>query len=323
MKPSFPSLVLLALLPVHVLLSGCQQEKPSSTQVAARVNDQEISVHQVQALLQKQPRLVASQAAAAPQRALNNLIEQELAAQAARDAGLHTDPQVLQMLELARREVLARAYQDKLAEQAIAPSSDEIDRYYDSQPALFSDRRRYLLQEFRVRQASAQIAPLAEQLEAAGSAAEVETLLRSSDVEFDTRQYLALAEELPLQLLPRIAALPVGRSTYIERGDEALVLTVLQSESVPVLRSAAHEAIRGFLLNEKRRQRVADGMKELRERATIERVGKFAEAEPGTTESPAPTTAVDPPPPPTPTDTSRPSAPASALPEPPPGGSTN
>ena len=45
---------------------------------------------------------------------IETLVEQELAAQAARKAGLDGTPRVLQAMEIAKREVLARAYQDQL-----------------------------------------------------------------------------------------------------------------------------------------------------------------------------------------------------------------
>ena len=130
------------------LLTGCGGGSGSapSGQVAATVNKREVSLHQVEYLLQRQPRLAATRSDA-PRLALESLVEQELAAQAAREEGLESDPAFVQGMEAARRELLARFYQERLAAAASRPTSDEIDRYYDSHPALFGERRLYTLQE--------------------------------------------------------------------------------------------------------------------------------------------------------------------------------
>ena len=123
-----------------VLLAGCGGgERKSDTQIAATVNKGEISVHQVQTVLQRQPRLTAADAGGtATARVLEGLIDQELAAQAARNASLEKDPRVVQSLEAARRELLALAWQESIAAKASNPSSDEIDRYYEAHPELFA-----------------------------------------------------------------------------------------------------------------------------------------------------------------------------------------
>ncbi len=59
------------------------------------------------------------------------MLDQELAAQGARKMGLDKEPRVVQAIEAARREVLARSYHDVLAEKTPLPASDDIDRYYD------------------------------------------------------------------------------------------------------------------------------------------------------------------------------------------------
>ena len=82
-----------ATLLMALLLAGCGKEKAlDATQIAAKVNKDEISVHQVQYALQRQPRLAAVQPQTAARRVLDSLIEQELAAQAARSEGLEADP---------------------------------------------------------------------------------------------------------------------------------------------------------------------------------------------------------------------------------------
>jgi EpsD family peptidyl-prolyl cis-trans isomerase len=92
------------------LFAGCSDKNPkTATQVAARVNDGEISVHQVNFLLQ-QREVRQEEAEAASRQALARLIDQELAVQKALDLKIDRQPAVLQALEAAKRDVLARAY---------------------------------------------------------------------------------------------------------------------------------------------------------------------------------------------------------------------
>src|SRR3989344_4263549 len=117
------------LLGVSLALMGCNRGGggAADSQVAAQVNQGDISVHQAQALLRAQPVVAAQWGPQAAARALDVLIEQELAAQAAAKAGLDKQPQVIQALALAQRGVLARAHQDQPPHQARPPPTTGLN----------------------------------------------------------------------------------------------------------------------------------------------------------------------------------------------------
>ena len=262
---------------MFIILTACGKSTvQEETQLAAYVNKGEISVHQVQAVLQKQPRLPDSRAEAAPAQILEILIDQELAAQAAVKQGLEGDPSVIQALQLARREVLARAFFDRAADKASMPSSDEIDRYYDAHPALFAQRRLYTLQEFAVEADTAQMARLKEIAQSAKGADAMANALRDLGARFTTRQLVQAAEDVPLALLDRLAKAAVGQSIVFAQTGGARVFCVLQFIAAPVERRAAADAIGKYLLAEQKRKYVAEAMAALRKDATIHRVGAFA-----------------------------------------------
>ena len=268
------------LFALALLLAGCQDagSGASATQLAARVNRDEISIHQVQQVLQRQPRLVAEQPASAAKKVLDALVEQQLAVGAARAQGLEQDPRVVQAIEVAKREVLARAYQDRLAEAASSPTSADIDSYYDSKPALFSERRLYSLQEFVVESAAADLQGLAPAVKEAKSADDIAAALRRTGLRARARQFVQAAEDLPMPVLERIAALPQGQSLILPVAGGARIYTVLHAQPAAVDKATAREAIGAFLLTERKRQLVGLGMKTLRDAATIEYLGAFAEA---------------------------------------------
>lgn len=256
---------------------GCSRVGGDATQIAAKVNDTEISLSQLQHVLQRQPAVPAERADAVARRVLDSIVDQELAAQGARSQGLDRDPRVVQAIEAAKREILAKAYQDVLAEKGSLPSSDEIDRYYNSQPALFSQRRFFLLQEIAVQGKPDELSALQSRVESAPDAVRAADVLREAHLRFSSRQLTVSPEDVPLALLGRLAELREGQSLMVPQPGGARVLTALSSSPAPLSRDAARPAIQAFLTNERKRQSVQQGMKTVREAARIEYRGKFAE----------------------------------------------
>ncbi len=262
-----------------LFLAGCgEAEHAVDSQIAAQVNKGEISVHQVHHVLQRQVRFLTERPETAARKILDTLVEQELAAQAARDEGLDHDPAVIQALQIAQREVLARAYQDRLATKATGPSSDDVDRFYESQPALFRDRRLYTLQEFIVEATAAQSEGIDNLARKATSAGELTERLRANGMRFETRQFVQAAEDLPFGLLGPMSKLTTGQSLVLAQPGVARVFTLLHAQPAPVDRRRASDAIMAYLNTERRREQVAQGMKSLRQTARIEYLGSFAQA---------------------------------------------
>jgi EpsD family peptidyl-prolyl cis-trans isomerase len=266
---------------VALLMACSKSAAPPDSQIAVKVNKGEISVHQVQAVLQRQPRLPPDAAGNAAQRVLEVLVDQELAAQAAQQQGLESDPGVIQQLQAARRETLARAYHDRVAAKAANPSSDEIDRYYESKPALFAQRRLYLLQESAVEANAAQLPVLQDGVARAQSAEELAKLLQGAALRHTTRQFTQAAEDLPLLLLDPISKLNPGQSALFPQPGGARIFTVLQAHRAPVDRRTATEPIARFLIADRKRELVSQSMAALRKDAKLQYEGAFAKTAAG------------------------------------------
>ena len=271
----------LACAGLAVSLSACGKDgggAKGASQVAMKVNGEEVSTHQVDLLLRRQaPAGVPGQADATVRRVLDGLVDQELAAQAARKEGLDRDPQVVQTMEATKREVLARAYLDRLTEKLTEPTSDEVDRYYDAHPNLFAERRLYSLQEASVSAPNERLPALKARLEATSSPEKLAEALRAESLQPALRLVSISAEDVPLGLLDPIAALREGQSLVITGDGGARILTLLRSQPAPVSRSGATRQITSFLVNERRREAVQQGMKRLREPARVEYLGRYAE----------------------------------------------
>ena len=176
-------------------LAGCGDKKKDkvASQTAVKVNKEEITVHQINFVLQQQRGLKPEQADAASKQILERLIDQELALQKAEEMKLDRDPRVVQQLEAARREIVARAYIEKAGEAASKPTPEEIRQYYEAQPALFKDRRVYSLQEITIEATPEQVPGLKAKLEGSKNINEFIEYLKASDLKFTGNQAVRAA----------------------------------------------------------------------------------------------------------------------------------
>lgn len=259
--------------------SGGDGDKPAS-QVAAKVNQEEISVHQINYVMQRQPGLKPEQAESGSRQILERLIDQELAVQKAQELKLDRDPQAVQAIEAARREILARMYLERTVEGATPPTPEEVRAYYEDKPELFSQRRIYELREYVIDVPAERVPALQERLAASRSADEFVAWLKTQDLRHTTGQVTRAAEQLPLPLLQSLHKLERGGS-MLQPGPAGAQLVVVSGwRDSPVGLEQARPAIEQFLGNERRRQMAEQNIKAIREQAQIEYVGQFAEAAP-------------------------------------------
>ena len=265
------------MIVASVALVGCGEKKDRASQTAAKVNKDEITVHQINFVLQQQRGLRPDQADAASHQILERLIDQQLALQKSDDLKLDREPRVVQQLEAARREVLARAYLEKIGEGAPRPTPEEIHTYYEEKPALFKDRRIYSIQEVAIEAKPEQIPQLREKLAASKGINEFVEYLKGNDFRFSGNQAVRAAEQLPLNSLDAFARMKDGQAMVVPNANGVQVVFLAGSRSQPVAEEQARPAIEAFLLNDRRRKLVEDDLKNLRAGAKIEYVGKFAE----------------------------------------------
>ena len=278
------TLTLLAgALALGLVACGDKADKKTSTQVAAKVGSEEISVHQINQVLQRTNSNGASpEAAKAMSReVLEKLIDQQLAVDQAVDSKLHRTPEVVTQIEAARREILARAYMQKIATALPKPSPEEIKAYFKDQPALFAERRIYNLQELVVPKTPANAsvnltAELKSQMAAGKSVEDAAAWLKSKDIQFGGGRATRPAEQIPMELLTQLHALKDGQSIVFETPQAATVVRVMASQSAPVPEAEALPRIEQFLTNRRATEAVAADLKKLRAATTVSYMGEFS-----------------------------------------------
>jgi EpsD family peptidyl-prolyl cis-trans isomerase len=279
--PSSQRPVAVALLvAVAWLGAGCEEKSQDKegSQTVARVNKQAISAPQIDFVLQQQRGLKPEQATAASKQVLERLIDQELTLQKAAELKLDREPRIVQQIEAARREVVSRAYLERAGEAAAKPTPEELKQYYEDKPALFKDRRIFSLQEITIEARPEQIAELKAKLEGSKNIAQFVEYLRVGEYRFTANQAVRAAEQLPLASLGTFAGMKDGQALLNATPTGAQVIVLAGSRSQPVSLDQAKPAIEQFLLNERKRELIAKDLKALRDAATIEYLGKYAEA---------------------------------------------
>ena len=275
-------LSLIALVLSAALLAACGDKKEKgASQTAAKVGKAEITVHQINFVLQQQRNIRPEQADAASKQILERLIDQELALQKADDLKIDRDPRVVQQLEAAKREIIARAYLEKVGEAAPKPTPEEIKKYYEEKPALFKERRIYSIQEIAIEAKPDQVPALREKLGASKNINEFVEFLKANEFKFAGNQAVRAAEQLPLQSLDAFAKMTDGQAMLNQAASGVQVVVLAGSRSQPVSEEQARPAIEQFLLNDRKRKLIEEDVKAMRAAAKIEYVGKFAEGAPG------------------------------------------
>jgi EpsD family peptidyl-prolyl cis-trans isomerase len=249
----------LGLVLIAALLAGCQRaEATRQGQVVARVNGVEISALH----------------AATPQ-ALESVIDRELLVQKALQAGLERDPQVVQAIDRARRQVLAQAWIERHAGPAAKATPDEVRRFYAENQALFAQRRIYRLHELAVSVPGEMLDVLRAEAARAGDLQEVADWLRARDAKFTEVSLTQPAELLPLRYLPQLARMQAGEIAVFAAAPGASVVQLLSVAEAPLAEKQAAPVIEQFLAGRKRLEIAAAEAKRLRVSARIEYVGDF------------------------------------------------
>ncbi|ABM93700.1 hypothetical protein Mpe_A0738 [Methylibium petroleiphilum PM1] len=280
-----PTRLMTALVPACCALAliacGERRADTSTSQVAAQVGQGEVSIHQVNLVLQRQPDLRPEQVEAASRAALERLVQLELAVQKANEAKIDREPQVVQALDFARREVLARAYIDRLAETAAKPTAQEIERFYEERPALFKTRRIYSVQELGIVAPSERLPALQAKLAAARTVPAMLAELNAGGLNYTLASATKPAEDWALPVLDRLAGMSEGQVEFLPQPPGLRVLVLTSSTPAPRKLEEARLPIEQFLLNERKQQKVDTELKAMRGTTPVKYLGKFAQAAPG------------------------------------------
>ena len=277
--------VYLPLL-IAALVAGCGDGKQAAeagdkapTQVAAKVNGTELTVHQVNYALQRIPNLGKEQTKPASLRVVRNLVDQEVLVQKALTDKLDRDPAVVQALDAARRQILAEAYMGRKLGTPAEPSEAEVTGYFGSHPELFAKRKVYRLQEISIKAPEDKHQAIRAQLTASKSLNDFAAWLKAENLPAKAAQGVKPAEQLPQAILPKLSDMPNGQAMIVNAPDGLLVIVLADSQLQPVTLEQAKPAIARLLQTQARQKAAKAELDALKAAAKIEYVGEFVGAD--------------------------------------------
>ena len=257
---------LLLILALAALPAGCDRAAADQrgTQLAAKVNGTEITLRQVR----------STNPATAAQ-ALEKVIDRELLVQKALEAGLERDPQVVESIDSARRQLLAQAYIEKASSSSAKATREEVRAFYAENPALFAERRIYRMRELVVSAPAEMVDVLRAEAARAADLDEVTAWLRARNARFSVVAVTQTAEQLPLSHLPQLARMKSSELAVFPSPLGASVIQLVHAEEAPLSEQQAAPLIEQFLAARKRLEVAAAEVKRLRGVARIEYAGQF------------------------------------------------
>ena len=275
---SYPRIAVVPFLALAILTQGCGEKSKSDTQVAARVNGDEITVSQINGTVQRLGNVPQDKVKEVSNQALKGLVDQQLLIQQALKDKLDRNPNVMQALESARRQILAQAFIQTKTEDLPKPSDAEIGAFINKHPELFSERRVYRLQEIGIQDALGKADQIRAQLNASKNLQEFAQWLKAQNFKFKAGQAERSAEQLPSPLATQLLNVKPGQAIIANNNGTLVVMLVAAVAAQPLSEEQAKPVAARILTTQKQREVAEQELKELRDAAKIEYLGTFADA---------------------------------------------
>lgn len=269
------------ILSAITLVVGCNEKETGeknekkATQVAVKVNDSEITVHQVNQVLQSSGGQLPANAA---NKIVEGLIDQELLVQKAISNHLDRDPNIVMALENARRQVLSQSYIQKQVLDKTPIDSNTKQEYFDKNANLFSKRRVYQFQVFSLDIPKLD-STLSAGLENLSKPEQVKELLNKNSIKFEEEAVTKPAEQLPIEMLDTFAKAKIGDIILLPQPQpqsKVLLMQVVNFIERPVTFKQAENQIEQFLVTTRNKEKLESHLKQLRSVAQITYEGDFA-----------------------------------------------
>lgn len=259
-------------------LTACNKSSNqyTSTQSVAKVDDAEITMHQINQMMKGAQNVSAENVDATRHQILEKLIDQQVIIEKAKKENLDRSPEIISAIESAKKEILATAYLEKLVANNSKVTDSEIKQYYLEHPALFSKRRVYNLQDIGSAKNANTYTILNEEVAKQKSMLEIVDILKAKNIEYSAGVYTRSAEQLPLNILPKLENLKVGETVVLEASNTIHVMMLAGAEEAPIDVATATPFIRSYFTNTRAKKIVADKIKQFRKEAKIEYLGAFA-----------------------------------------------
>lgn len=267
-----------------LMLSGCGGEESSNdsvtSQVAAVVNGEEVTIHQLNyALREMRQPITADNQEELKQKALSRMIEQTLIIQAAKQAKLDRDPDVLGALEMAKNKVLVETYVKRTMQGVGVPTQDAVEKFYNEHPDIFSNRKLFFYKQVTIRVEKDKLEGLVDKVKNVDTHDELIALVKKESLGYKNRSEVRTSEKIPRPLLKPMNSIKPGDLGYLRMSDGLLIIALEKVVNQPVSLEEARVLIERQLTKESQAKAVNELIKSLKVGATISYQGEFKEVD--------------------------------------------
>ena len=244
------SLILLAGL------SACDRE--ATGQVAAVVNDEEITLQEINAEIAALQIPETADKKAVQQQALQRILERRLLAQVAADDGIDSGQDFLIRERQLRDTLLVQLLGERVERTTNPPEPAELDRYIAENPGMFQERKIYAVDRIQF-PAPADLTTLSP-LENDHSMAAVATRLNGMGIKFGRDQGEIDSAAIGPDRLKQLLALPAGEPFVVPENGVVTIGVITGERTAPLTgeeaRTLALQALRSQKVNDSVRQRL-------------------------------------------------------------------
>lgn len=274
-------------------LSACSNNEPGGkqTQVVAKVNGDEITVHQINGEMQRlqvpvaNPQLVAK-------KMLVSLIDRQLLVQEAVKLNLDRTPEVMQLVDAAKAQIYAQAYLARKVSSLGQATEKEVQQFMVEHPEVFSRRKVFTTADIIFANNPAKVNP--DTLKnLVSNAEELKDWLNRHQIHFEIAEETIPTEALPKEAVSLADQVKVGDLLFMHDDIKVVARSIANISEVPLTEQQAMDMATKAVNERKRQQLILDELQRLKKLAQIEVLDPNLKSEPAASTaiaSPASTT---------------------------------
>jgi len=263
MRTSSGHIAFLAV--VLLVLSACNNKDKPAGQSMARVNGQDITVHQLNAELVH----LGNTPGISRKEVLDGLIARQLLTDQAEKNKTDRDPKVMQSIERAKEQILAQSYLQTKISNIPKPLASEVDEFYQKNPQLFAQRKQFETKEITID--TKDLTPeLSEKMGSAKTLDEVQSWLVDRQIKYVPSQATRTSAELPPALVKALSDMTPGSLFTIKQGEKSQLVLLQDAKSSPIALDVARPKIEEYLMLQKTGEATEGEIARLRAEAKVE-----------------------------------------------------
>lgn len=250
-------------------LIGCQSKEPdvAATQIVAKVNGDEITVHQLNTEMQRL-RVPVSNSQVVAKKLLTNLIDRQLLMQEAIKLNLDRSPEVMQLVETARAQIYAQAYLARKVSSLQPATEQEVKQFITEHPEMFNHRKLLATTDIFFDNDPTKIDY--DKLQASvNNVEELKLWLNSHQIKFDTAEENIPSEALPQQALSLMSQIKVGDLLFMRDDIKIVARSINGITEMPLEVVQSNEMAIKIVNEHKRQQFILNELKRLKKLARI------------------------------------------------------